>query len=646
MLGPGGVIGVTAEPVAARPDDPPPPPPSPVSTSNLWDLHADPSALRLAVGGYHSLATALRSNAEGVSAAGKRIYDGPWEGDAAESYNRHRVRITGDITHAGELFDRAADALEATANALVTAQSALTASLGVVTAQCPADVTSDSVTFRPRDAADLALVKRAIKTAREVRADLDIKLRDDAAELGRVVPQLANIAAAWRSVAEGTLDPFVMPPEIPGVGTIYDFANNRFIVSTGPGNDTVEVRIDPATGQRVVVINGVDYQVPEGMALTVRTSAGNDTVTVPPGTRINFTVLGGEGDDKIDGGDGTERILGGDGLDTIKAGAGNDRVSGGADRDYIDGQGGDDTLTGGTGDDTIYGLSGNDHISGGDGRDYLEGATGNDTIDGGADNDMISGGRDGDTIDGGGGSDVIYAGDGSDTVRGGTGNDTAYTQTDDHGSDVERTVTIEIRNVGTTININGSPEFVERVQADLDMLRSSPDGQAMLEAMDRVHTETGAIAKDWPILGGIAYQGDTVTITETTDENGYAGNDNNVLERVAGHDNYRVQYNPTFDTNNDGPPVTVLFHEMAHVYDFHNDTTVDGSYNNPDDPDQMVDDDGNVVGVPNSERQAAGLPIDADGDGDYEIDPDHPYQYTENGLRDELGAPHRPKYGF
>jgi hypothetical protein len=50
--------------------------------------------------------------------------------------------------------------------------------------------------------------------------------------------------------------------------------------------------------------------------------------------------------------------------------------------------------------------------------------------------------------------------------------------------------------------------------------------------------------------------------------------------------------------------------------------------------------------VPNREREAAGLPIDDDHDPKTpdRIDPDHPYQYTENGLREELGAPHRPRY--
>jgi hypothetical protein len=74
---------------------------------------------------------------------------------------------------------------------------------------------------------------------------------------------------------------------------------------------------------------------------------------------------------------------------------------------------------------------------------------------------------------------------------------------------------------------------------------------------------------------------------------------------------------------------------MAHVYDYTNDTLADGTY-----------DQGGPRPVPNKEREAAGLPIDHDDDpGTPErIYPGHPYVFTENGLREELGAPHRPRY--
>lgn len=43
---------------------------------------------------------------------------------------------------------------------------------------------------------------------------------------------------------------------------------------------------------------------------------------------------------------------------------------------------------------------------------------------------------------------------------------------------------------------------------------------------------------------------------------------------------------------------------------------------------------------------ATGLPIDHDDDADTpeQLDPDHPFAATENGLRDELGLPPRSYY--
>jgi hypothetical protein len=77
--------------------------------------------------------------------------------------------------------------------------------------------------------------------------------------------------------------------------------------------------------------------------------------------------------------------------------------------------------------------------------------------------------------------------------------------------------------------------------------------------------------------------------------------------------------------------VTALYHEMAHVYDYANGT---------------LDERAGATGVPNYEQVAVGLPIDHDNDPSTpeRIDPDHPIQFTENGLRAELGAPRRPRY--
>ncbi|MEN3611973.1 type III secretion system effector protein [Plantactinospora sp. ZYX-F-223] len=101
-------------------------------------------------------------------------------------------------------------------------------------------------------------------------------------------------------------------------------------------------------------------------------------------------------------------------------------------------------------------------------------------------------------------------------------------------------------------------------------------------------------------------------------------------------ENYEVTYNPSrLSSSDERPPIEGLFHEFAHVYDYGNNTSAPGTHEGPDD-----------VGVENDEREAVGLPIDEDDDPNTpgQIDPDHPYSYTENAFRDEMGWPRRTSY--
>ena len=152
----------------------------------------------------------------------------------------------------------------------------------------------------------------------------------------------------------------------------------------------------------------------------------------------------------------------------------------------------------------MYGLAGDDRISGGGGNDYLEGGSGSDTIAGGRGNDAISGGRGNDRISGGPAHDRLYGGPGRDTVDGGDGVDTAYVQVDDAVATVERVVTVELRAVGNFIRIVGSPQFVQRVRDDLDMLRASPRGQAMLAALDTGARDSRSRLADVSVIGRLA----------------------------------------------------------------------------------------------------------------------------------------------
>jgi Ca2+-binding RTX toxin-like protein len=435
------------------------------------------------------------------------------------------------------------------------------------------------------------------------------------------------------------------------------------IIETGGGQDQVEVGVSPLTGQPVVVVNGVATRYPRGANLVIRTGDGNDEVVVAPGTRIRVTLYGGPGDDVLRGGDGDDLIHGEAGNDRIHLGGGNDVGSGGAGRDYIDAGTGDDTVTGGRGNDTVYGLDGDDRISGGGGNDYADGGAGDDRVDGGRGNDTASGGRGDDTVRGGPGDDHIYAGPGRDTVDGEGGTDTAYGEADDTLV-AERVVIVELRVVGTTITIEGSPAFVDRVRADLDLLRSSPRGQAMLAALDaagggrhsnaagggrhsnaagggqhsterarRIRSRLAAV----PVIGRLVNQGDTLTIAEyvspsRAEDNSFAHRD---VERLRRGRQMLVEYQTDLDHVHDGPPITVLYHELAHVYDYAHGTTAEGTYAGADNP-----------GADNAERVATGLPIDHDRDPSTpdRLDPRHPYDCTENALREEMGVRKAPGY--
>ncbi|GAB2617921.1 hypothetical protein Aab01nite_31470 [Paractinoplanes abujensis] len=676
--------------------------PDPFTMDNIWDLDAEPQLLHQAARQWTTFATSAGRHRDAVDRAAAPLVGDAWSGDAADTYHDHLKKLSATVT---DLLDNAttcATNLSKSGDALIEAQHALNGSLGRV--GVPTAQSGSSITFQYQTAEDVARVNTAIAEAGDIRAGLDAELRRYTTAIDAAGADVRSLVSAWRDVAEGNSESWTLPAEAKTTSWIYD--GESVVLNTGPGDDKVSVSVDPRTGEQIVTVNGETVTFPPGYTVTIRAGEGNDTVDVTPGTRVNLTLLGGEGDDTLRGGDGTDRILGLDGRDTIEGrggedlitagasrdhlpgedqtkpvveqidgGAGNDRLYGGSghnritggngndlieggagqdtldggddndtvrggsgtdnvfgrggadtldggdDRDYVDGGAGDDTLTGGLGDDTLYGLSGHDTLDGGDGRDYLEGGTGNDTLTGGAGNDMLSGGRDNDVISGGTGDDVIYTGAGRDAVHGGNGTDTAYLQQgEDHSTGTEKAVNIEISDQAQYIKITGSPEFVERVQADLDMLRSSPTGQQMLGSLQQAHDDSA----NW------FYDGNGLTIRELAEENGKANVDSGLFK-----ESYRVAYNPSFDTLHDGPPVTILYHELAHVYDYAHDTLAEGDYTGSDN-----------AGVPNRERAAAGLPIDHDNDPSTpdRIQPDHPYELTENGLREELGAPHRPRY--
>ncbi len=414
-------------------------------------------------------------------------------------------------------------------------------------------------------------------------------------------------------------------------------SGDNVTIETGADDDTVKVSQDAKSGEVTVNVNGKDYKYTGAQSenITIRTGQGNDVIEVGKDVTVSFRLEGGEGDDTI---------------------------TGGAGRDYINGSKGNDTLNGGGGDDVIYGGDGDDFINGNDGNDYLDGGKGNDSMFGDAGNDIVSGGLGDDWVSGGTGDDHLYAGGGKDTLTNLGGNDTLYMQTAQDktllaGGATNKVVNVElIGNPGeVSVKIEGSDEFKERVEADLEFYRSSPTGRAMLESFDQRNKETGSegFSLFGVTVGG--KEGYTVTIRET-DSGASAGPTDRPKtwldatgkpgEGSSGSVNYPVAERTLYgndpknpnDNWNDAPPSLILYHELAHNYDYLHGTLAPGTYNGAD----KVD-----AGLNNRERVATGLPIDHDNDPKTPEQrlPQHPYIYTENALREELGLELRPSYG-
>ncbi|MEP6923004.1 MAG: M91 family zinc metallopeptidase [Pyrinomonadaceae bacterium] len=453
---------------------------------------------------------------------------------------------------------------------------------------------------------------------------------------------------------------------------------NETVIDAGAGDDKISVSQNVKTGDVTVTVNGAKrtFTGADKDHLVIKAGDGNDTIKVGKGVTVQLRLEGEKGNDtitvdqsvkigqKIFGGDGSDTILGGGGNDKIEAGAGDDTVDGRGGDDYVNGSKGNDTLKGGVGNDVIYGGDGDDTIEGNDGNDYLEGSKGNDTIAGGKGTDVLSGGIGDDTLKGDAGNDVLYAGQGKDKLFGGQGDNKIFSQTDDtveaNAKGINnRVVTVELKGNpgGTSVKIEGSDEFKERVEADLEMLRSSPTGRQMLEGYDQAYNDTRSKLADLPLIGGMFNQGVTVTIKEHDSDSGSADWENRTsptkpqpsIDPTTGAKgtpnsaiiNYKPSYMPTYtypDGDVESVPSVVLFHEMAHAYDYTHGTFNGTNYAGTDTGDN---------GIRNGERVAVGLPIDHDNDpktAEQKDTANHPDQLTEDALREEMNLKRRNHY--
>ncbi|MEM6453708.1 MAG: M91 family zinc metallopeptidase [Acidobacteriota bacterium] len=378
--------------------------------------------------------------------------------------------------------------------------------------------------------------------------------------------------------------------------------------------------------------------------LKVRGGAGDDTITVDDSVtgrpiddpfvgRASITYEGGAGNDTMSGSNNAgETFIGGEGNDIIDGRGGDDYAEGGLGNDHIDGGDGRDVLYGGQDQDTIFGGAGRDYVSGGRGHDELFGDAGNDTVAGGMGNDMVNGGdgidtllgnsnepnqvgtagNRGDVLDGGGGGDRMIYGPNTEIRR--DARDAAPIQVDPNtrgpGGDL----------LGASIDVQGSAEFVDRLEEDLEVIRSTESGQELLDVLD------GA--------------GQRTVIREQEGTNtAYGRRLGNPTPRGYGASVYMDPQ--IFDLNAVRTPVrnpeehflrpstVTLQHELFHAWDYMEGGTA-----------RL----GETNGTVNMEFRAVGLPYDQTRDGIPDALPNSISGYSENAFRNELGMPLRNHY--
>jgi hypothetical protein len=181
---------------------------------------------------------------------------------------------------------------------------------------------------------------------------------------------------------------------------------------------------------------------------------------------------------------------------------------------------------------------------------------------------------------------------------------------------------------GSSIVIEGSPEFQARTLAALAELAATPSGREILQNIEN--------------------SGHTVTIQETGDANGYCqaeGSDADTRDPSRGTDS-TVSWNPTHQTTDASDPVTgtpgstvILGHELIHAMHNATGTNGNGPYDSYD-----TQSGSSARGEERSTVGEGGTSVTAP-DGSTQAVPDYSSSHpTENSLRDDLGIPRRPTY--
>lgn len=420
-----------------------------------------------------------------------------------------------------------------------------------------------------------------------------------------------------------------------GIGRV-EVVKDRLVIETSNYADTVHV-IRAKHGGIDIIINGKTYhadnqsgggKLPE---IHIKTNGGNDHVWVDADVTTRMLIETGDGADYIQAGAGYTRVL---------AGAGNDTVRLGSGIGYAQGDDGDDTLIGGSGMCALYGNNGRDKMYAGyfanTKRTYMDGGRGSDEMYAKSGKTIMHGGIDNDLMVSCGNSH-IYTGKGQNKVVSLSDSDVVFSNGNDT---VKRTAGSKLvealySDVGReALRVTGSKDYIQRVEDDLELLKSSPVGRQMLRELDAAfrRNTVPSIDKKWVEL----IREETKNLREVQ-----RLKINNLDEDNGKFFNREIGYNPSFvDSSHLTFPISILYHEMAHAYNRVNKSELKG---------QTRVNDGATGLEENIERQAVGLwtdakPFDFDKDPSTPPTSTNPKPFTENSLHEEMGEPLRTAY--
>lgn len=396
------------------------------------------------------------------------------------------------------------------------------------------------------------------------------------------------------------------------------------------------------------------------------TGASADFIYIDDNVKHPVQIDAGAGDDYLRVGGSYSTILSREGSDTIHITSG--------ESDIESGPGDDNVRITSVGPARVYLGEGEDIARAGPGLTFIDAGPGDDVIVGGIGegHNVLCGGDGNDTLQAGSSTNVIYPGKGQNRVTQLKPIDKVYGQPGDTLVPItaqerlkwlieklstqspalaEQVVAVLFPDDFAAVNhvvvapsdagktgviIEGSPDFVARVEADLNLLRLSPHGQKMLQALDNAAQ-----------AGGRAVYVRFSDQERATFEAGYSRDSYFIRDGQPGVPAYGglIQYNPFLSPQvlspQSFPPIVVLYHELCHAYNAVTGTAVAGA---------TAETLGSTTeDVRNTERQAVGLPIAMDP-FDFDLDPEtpptstNPEAYTENGFRKELGLPPRTSY--